>query len=337
MGLAARDGGEAGVLQQAIDTEILPRLPALEDRRAALGGSMWRDAVLLAIAASVAAGLLGFNNAPEIVPFILIGAVGLGLWLHALRRAQWQAALLGAVMPVVCRCLGSTRYRHPGDPHMLMEFEALGLIGAARYRTLLHSMEGRRGETAFAAQHASLSRTRGRRGAVTRVFHGLLIEIAVAQRPPGRIIIAPAEGLATQVLAGVVRPLLPPAYERVPTGDAEFDARFQIVIPPEGVATAERVRAYLTPGVRAALLDIDTEEAGGGPDRGRLRAAFEGERFLLAVPRVNRIGFGSLAVEQARPFLDPGGVLYLPDLETTVRAMAEEAATPHRIVDRLAG
>jgi hypothetical protein len=337
MGLAVRESGEANALQHAIETEILPRLPALEDRRAALGGSMWRDAVLLAIAASVAAGLVGVAEAPAFVPFILIGAVGLGLWLHALRRGQWQATLIEAVMPVVCRCLGNTRYRHLGDPQELMEFEALGLIGTARYRTVLHRMEGRRGDTAFVAQHASLSRTRGRRGAATRVFHGLLIEIAVAQRPPCRIVIAPADGLATQIFAGVVRPLLPPAYERVATGDDAFDARFQVVVPPDGATAVDRVRAYLAPGFRAALLDIDSEEAGGAPARGRLRAAFEGDRFLLAVPRVRRAGIGRLAVEQAQPFLDPGGVLYLPNLETTVRQMAAEAATPHRIVDRLAG
>lgn len=335
--VAARDGGEAGALQQAIDTEILPRLPALEDRRAALGGTVWRDAVLLSFGASFAAGIFGANDAPEVVPFILIGAVGLGLWLHALRRAQWQAVLTDAVMPVICRCLGNTRYRHLGDPQPLTEFEALGLIGAARYRTLLHSMQGRRGDTAFTAQHATLSRTRGRRGAATRVFHGLLLDIGVAQRPPSRIIIAPAGGFATQILAGIARPLLPPAYEQVQTGDAAFDARFQVVIPPQGATVAERVRAYLTPAFRAALLDIDTEEAGGAPGRGGLRAAFEGDRFLLAVPRVQRIGVGPLAVERARPFLDPGGVLYLPDLETTVREMAEEATIPHRIVDRLAG
>jgi hypothetical protein len=337
MGLAVRDSGEASALQQAIETEILPRLPALEDRRAALGGSMWRDAVLLAIAASVAAGLVGVAEAPAFVPFILIGAVGLGLWLHALRRGQWQATLIEAVMPVVCRCLGNTRYRHVGDPQALMEFEALGLIGAARYRTVLHRMEGRRGGTAFVAQHASLSRTRGRRGAATRVFHGLLIEIGVARRPPCRIIIAPADRLATQIFAGVARPLLPPAYECVPTGDDAFDGRFQVVIPPGSATAADQVRAYLAPGFRAALLEIDSEEAEGAPGRGSLRAAFEDDRFLVAVPRVQRIGVGRLAVEQARPFLDPGGVLYLPDLEATVRQMAEEAATPHRIVDRLAG
>jgi hypothetical protein len=261
MGLAVRDSGEANALQQAIETEILPRLPALEDRRAALGGSMWRDAVLLALAASVAAGLVGVAEAPAFVPFILIGAVGLGLWLHAHRRGQWQAALIEAVMPVVCRCLGNTRYRHVGDPQALMEFEALGLIGAARYRTVLHRMEGRRGGTAFVAQHASLSRTRGRRGAATRVFHGLLIEIGVARRPPCRIIIAPADRLATQIFAGVARPLLPPAYERVPTGDDAFDARFQVVIPPGSATAADQVRAYLAPGFRAALLEIDSEEA----------------------------------------------------------------------------
>jgi hypothetical protein len=336
MRLAAEDTGMRA-LERMIETEILPRLPALADQRAALGGSVWRDSVLLAFAASFAVALVGANDAPEVVPFVMLGAVGLGVWLHALRRARWQGTLIEAVMPAICRCLDDARYRYRGDPDVAMVFEALGLVGAARHRTLVHRIEGRRGSTRFKAQHATLSRTRGRRGAATRLFHGLLFEIAVERPPPSRILIAPAAGFATQVFAGVARPLLPPAYERVATGDAAFDARFRVLVPPGvGAAGTERVQDYLGPAFRAALLDIDVTE-GSGPRGPAPSAAFDEDRFLLALPRVDRIGIGALALERARPFLDPGGVVYLPDLETTVRAMAADAAMPYRIVDRLTG
>jgi hypothetical protein len=109
-----------------------------------------------------------------------------------------------------------------------------------------------------------------------------------------------------------------------------------VLAPAAEPAMVERVRSFLSRGFREALGAIDADEA-RGPGRARARAAFDGDAFYLALPRVERPGWGPFRSERLVPFLDPGGLFAREPLEERLRAMAEDLALTHRIVDRLVG
>jgi hypothetical protein len=324
---------QEGRVRHALATEIVPHLPRLAEHRRRLAAAFRREALIAVAAAALAVAALLVLDLPLLVILALFVAAGAIAFLYARRRRDWTAAALDRVVPPVVTALGATRHDIDPTPDLLQDFEALGLVGAARHRIVTHRIEGAQAGTRFLAQHVTLARARGRGGASTRLFHGLLLRVALPEPEPARIMIMPARGDRTQIFAGVVRTLLPPAFARIEIGDPDFEARYHVLAETDGDVMRERIRAFLAPGFRRALALIDREEGSDG--RPGLRAAFANGHFYLALPRLERPGWGPFRRERLRPFIDPGGLRDSSDLEAAVAAMARDLALPHRIVDRL--
>jgi len=151
------------------------------------------------------------------------------------------------------------------------------------------------------------------------LFEGLLFEIEVPEPAPTRIVVGKRQGSPGNGLAGIFGPRVPRAMGRVEVDHAAFRHFFDV-----RADDPEAAREYLPPAFLDTLIAIGKEE-GGADDARTLTAAFDGDRFYMALAS----GPG---------FLDLGDASKGPlDYEAAVDTVIADLRIIQRIIDRLHG
>lgn len=296
---------------------IAPRIEGLETARhkllrrtALICGAIVGGGLLLALGAF---SIIGTSS--DVALFALFGSGFIAFWVFKSFNQDWQQELSDVVMPAVCDHVGDIAYRtdHPMY-RRLGAFERFAVVKPHKTADLTHSFSGTYRGVAFALTQAALTGARGDEDAV--IFEGLLFEIDVPKPAPCDIRISPVGktlfGKAYQFAADVGSNL-----QQVQTGHDAFEAEFDLLATDPDAA-----RAYLPLPFFDAILDITAREFA---TPGKVRAAFEGGQFYLALGRQDK-------------FMEHHDLTHsIDELESELHLIFDDITIGHRIIDRLAG
>jgi hypothetical protein len=310
------DGAQS--LRSLYDTSLRPYLAAQDARVRTTRRNRWLVLVVgLALAAGFMALALRSSSDSEFLPsvaFVLvIGAIGLFIFMKGALADTVRDHLMAEIAPK----LGLRFNASPNDiaPE---RFEILGLSGCeiVKYQDRL---SGRIGGLAAEMMTAKLvdETTTGvgsdKSTKRTERFSGVLMRIEDPAPPSARFRLIPPAALSPK---GVLRstsvtirgPAGQPQRSRdellamvaatpqrapaTPTGDAAFDARFELHAPAPDVAAA---LARLDAGTRAALLDISARFGGG-----EVSVGFDAGGILIAFATKQRFEIGKLRPPMAQ-------------------------------------
>jgi hypothetical protein len=319
-------------LRALYDASLGPYLAAQDTRVRASRRTRWLVLVIgLALAAGFTALALRSSSDNEFLPsaaFVLaVGAIG----LFVLMKRDLADTVRDQLMAQIAPTLG---LRFDASPHGIApeQFEILGLSGCevVKYRDRLSGQIGGLAAEMMTARLVDETSTGiGSNKSTTRTerFSGVLMRVDDPAPPSVRFrLVPPAARSPKGVLrstsvtirsqAGQPQPSMdellamvadtPQRAPATPTGDATFDARFELHAAAAETAAA---LARLDAGTRAALLDI-ADRFGGGP----VSIGFDAGGILMAFATRQRFEIGKLrppmaTFERVQHLADQMGIL----------------------------
>ncbi len=336
-------------LRALYDTSLGPYLQAQDAEVLSTRRNRWL--ILfggLALAGGIMFLVVRSGSQGEIVPAIAFGIAVVSIGLFAIMKGALADMVRDHVMAEIAPILGLRFDRTPKDPAI----ERFELLGLAHCSTILchDRLSGEFGGLAVDMMTAKLTETSSSGAGsdaqthTTVRFTGVLMRIDDPAPPAVRFrLIPPARlsphgmlrGMSTTIHGEAGQP--PPSRAQLlamlaatpeeapvtPTGDATFDARFELHASAPDVAAA---LVRLDAGTRSALLDIADLFVGAAAAVG-----FDAGGILLAFVTKQRFEIGPLRppmaqFERVRHLADQMGVVSM--ITERIRTARDEAASP---------
>jgi hypothetical protein len=328
---------DMGVARETYARIIAPFLDELAAYRGQLARTTVRDTKYIALGGGVGAVLLlpfsGSDQNLWLIPPLLTLIIGAVLVYR--RQKRWQDRLASMALESVSALAPGTTYRlENANRSFTKPFEETGLVGRSTRQTLRFHVTGRYCNSEFESLHAIL-RSGGGKSRHT-IFEGILARIEMPRPAPLRIVVSPSPGTFTSKAPQL---FAHPALNRLTRVDIDgpLEGRFLVHAACGSAHDSDNVRAFLTPELQAALVDIDIREGHGGTSStfGQLRAAFIEDRLYLALPRQEVTKIGGVEMQTPKAYLRAPFYMQKADLSAAFRDLFDDIMLVFRLIDRL--
>lgn len=272
---AAHERGFAAIFAD----RVLPAIHARRGEQRAARASALRSAL---VSAGIGAGLglvawLLLPGAAGWITGLILATIGgfVALAFLASTARAFDTDTRTELGPVLARFMGIETYiAEPARGWIAISaFRDAHLVGRHTSETLTDGLEGTWRHVRFRLAEATLRRSKSGETGSETVFSGLLMSVETPRPMPFVVFLSEVGG----VLGGLRRRfLLPDSLQPLEFPDPEVEATFEAYAEDHDAAWQA-----LSPRFGRTLLAIARAHGGGG----RVRAAFSGKRFLLALPR----------------------------------------------------